>query len=103
MDHFMSTNGGSTLALLTAFALLTGCGDGDSDTNLPPTASFTVSPATGVAPLSVQFDASMSADTGGSIVSYSWDFGDGLANGSGVKCQSHLPPRWRLCCEAYRY
>ena len=47
--------------------------------NLPPTASFTHS-ATG---LSVDFDASASTDSDGTIVTYAWDFGDGNT-GSGV-------------------
>jgi alpha-tubulin suppressor-like RCC1 family protein len=32
----------------------------------------------------VQFDASASTDSGGSIATYSWNFGDNSANGSGV-------------------
>jgi PKD repeat protein len=48
-----------------------------------PVASFTASPASGMAPLSVTFDASSSYDPDGNIVSYDWDFGDG-ATGVGV-------------------
>lgn len=51
--------------------------------NLAPTPSFTMEPATGQAPLEVDFDASASTDDDGSIVSYSWDFDDG-ATASGV-------------------
>ena len=51
--------------------------------NQPPTAAFTASATSGVAPLSVSFDASTSSDADGSIVSYSWDFGDGTT-ASGV-------------------
>jgi len=53
----------------------------DSDT--PPVASFSSSPATvrGDAPLSV--DAAASYDPDGSIVSYNWDFGDG-SSGAGT-------------------
>jgi len=47
--------------------------------NLSPTASFTATPTWGVAPLTVDFDASGSSDPDESIVSYSWDFGDGTA------------------------
>ena len=38
----------------------------------------------GTAPLTVQLDASTSTDTGGSIASYAWNFGDNSAAGSGV-------------------
>lgn len=53
--------------------------------NTPPLAQFTVSvdPATGPAPLTVQFDASESSDADGSIVSYAWEFGTS-GTGSGV-------------------
>jgi PKD repeat protein len=44
----------------------------------PVVSSFTVSPATGMAPLQVQFTASMT-DSDGSITGYEWDFdGDGV-------------------------
>ncbi len=48
-----------------------------------PTASFTADPTSGVYPLDVSFDASASADSDGTIVSYAWDFGD-MTNGSGA-------------------
>ena len=51
--------------------------------NQSPNASFTASPTSGNAPLSVSFNASASSDPDGTIVSYSWDFGDG-ATGAGV-------------------
>ena len=51
--------------------------------NQPPTASFTATPTN----LSVAFDGSGSSDPDGSIASYSWDFGDGSAAGSGVTPQ----------------
>jgi len=45
--------------------------------NDPPVAIFTYTPAKGIAPLEVQFDASDSFDPDGSIILYSWRFGDG--------------------------
>ena len=52
--------------------------------NSAPLASFTANPASGSAPLTVQLDASVSTDTGGSIASYAWNFSDNSAAGSGV-------------------
>ncbi|MBI2399591.1 MAG: PKD domain-containing protein [Deltaproteobacteria bacterium] len=50
----------------------------------PVVSSFTVSPATGMAPLLVQFSASMT-DSDGSITGYEWDFdGDGVYEYSSV-------------------
>lgn len=44
----------------------------------PPVASFTATPLSGTAPLTVSFDASASTPpAGATIVSYEWDFGDG--------------------------
>ena len=48
-----------------------------------PTASFTATPTTGEAPLTVAFNASASSDPDGSIAAYQWDFGDG-DTGTGV-------------------
>lgn len=44
--------------------------------NVPPTASASATPTSGVAPLAVQFTGS-GADTDGTIASYAWAFGDG--------------------------
>jgi PKD repeat protein len=45
--------------------------------NQAPNASFTADPEAGVAPLTVDFDATASSDPDGAIVAYQWYFGDG--------------------------
>lgn len=45
--------------------------------NQPPTAGMAISPTSGEAPLDVDFDASVSSDSDGTIILYHWDFGDG--------------------------
>jgi PKD repeat protein len=57
-------------------------------TNQLPTAVFSSTPQQGDAPLSVSFDASASSDSDGTIVSYTWDFGDGQT-ATGVS-QNHV-------------
>ncbi len=55
-------------------------------TGHPPVASFTVSPAPTVArPVSFDGAGSKDPNDGGSISSYSWDFGDGTALATGMK------------------
>lgn len=51
--------------------------------NVVPTASFTFSPQSGGAPITVNFNGSASSDPDGSITSYIWAFGDG-ASGTGA-------------------
>ena len=52
--------------------------------NQGPSASFTVNPNTGEAPLTVSVDATGSSDTDGTIASYAWDFSGGdIDSGTG--------------------
>jgi PKD repeat protein len=54
-----------------------GCITGEVVVYVPPTASFTAGPNPALRGQTLNFDGSASASPGGSIVSYSWDFGDG--------------------------
>lgn len=69
------------MAVVTAVLalILTGC----CLFNQPPMALIQASPTEGPAPLTVEFDASRSADPNGEIIKYKWDFGDGIS-GSGI-------------------
>ena len=49
----------------------------ESTVNIAPTAVASATPSSGVAPLVVALSSASSTDSDGSIVSYSWDFGDG--------------------------
>ncbi len=55
----------------------------EGDINIPPTAVISANPTSGYLPLTVSLDASGSTDPDGTIVSYSWDFGDGTTT-SGI-------------------
>ncbi|MEM7220381.1 MAG: PKD domain-containing protein [Pseudomonadota bacterium] len=50
--------------------------------NMPPSAAFTVTPTNGIIPLAITVDGSGSSDSDGTVVGYTWSFGDGF-NGSG--------------------
>ncbi len=69
------------LLSFTLLGILSGCDGGDKnpspDSNNLPTARFTASLNSGVAPLAVNFNASASSDNDGQIISYHWNFGDG--------------------------
>ncbi|WP_374210647.1 beta strand repeat-containing protein [Dermatobacter hominis] len=67
----VTDNGGATSTTSTVILV--------SVPNAPPVAVATDSaPTSGTAPLQVQFSSNGSNDPDGSIVAYSWDFGDGL-------------------------
>lgn len=58
--------------------------------NAPPVADLQADPTSGPAPLQVNFDASGSTDSDGTIVDYEWDFdGDGSFNETGAEADSH--------------
>ena len=58
---------------------------GGSGGNRPPLPAISANPASGTAPLNVQFSGSATVDPDGdAISSYRWNFGDGSAEASGV-------------------
>jgi glucose/arabinose dehydrogenase len=50
---------------------------GEPAQNRPPTAAMTTTPATGPAPLTVQFSSAGSSDPDNDTLTYQWSFGDG--------------------------
>jgi chitodextrinase len=48
--------------------------------NQPPTAAMSATPTSGPGPLTVTFDGSASSDADGTIVAWSWAFGDGQSS-----------------------
>ncbi len=62
----------------------------DSSGNSGPSAAFTITPSSGVAPVSVTFDASGSNDSDGNIIAYTWDFGDGNASAGQAVSHTYL-------------
>ncbi|MGD9948944.1 MAG: PKD domain-containing protein [Desulfobulbus sp.] len=57
--------------------------------NVAPKAVVSATPTSGSAPLTVTFDGSASSDSDGSIVSYTWHFGDGASVSGSNKTVSH--------------
>ena len=55
------------------------------DVNANPTAAFTANPLTGTAPLTVNFNASASSDSDGTIAAYNWDFGSATSTESSAQ------------------
>lgn len=60
--------------------------------NQPPEASMISSKLGGYAPLVVDFDASGSTDSDGSIVQYDWDFGDELSSSGSIVSHTYSIP-----------
>src|SRR5262245_20250441 len=78
--------------LLIGIVLIAGCGGGGGSggstpapvvTNSPPQPAFTVTPTSGSAPLTVNFDATSSLDPDGTISTFTWSFGDNSADAVG--------------------
>ncbi len=55
----------------------------------PPTATLTEDKTTSLTLEAVKFDASLSSDADGTVVSYSWDFGDGSTGSGAVASHSY--------------
>ncbi len=62
---------------------------GGAPPNQPPVARLAANPVSGVAPLSVGFDASASSDPDGRIAYYAWNFGDGVVLSESGPYASH--------------
>jgi PKD repeat protein len=69
---------------------------------VPPEALFALRPSTGVAPLHVVFDGSLSFSKNGKLVEYIWDFGDGTrALGPIVSHTYRRGGTYRMALEVY--
>lgn len=60
--------------------------------NLPPAAVIAATPTSGQAPLVVTFDGLTSADSDGSISSYTWSFGDGATATGATASHTYTTP-----------
>jgi PKD repeat protein len=81
------STGYSSYASLGAYAV-NGLVVSSSDP-IPPVAGIAATPSSGDTPLSVQFNASQSYDPDGTIVSYSWSFGDGTTGAGSMPVHTY--------------
>jgi PKD repeat protein len=58
----------------------------------PPIASFIFSPISALTNESIEFDASESHDVDGEIISYKWNFGDGIASTGKIVTHTYTDP-----------
>lgn len=58
----------------------------------PPVSCFSANPTYGNTPLGVSFDGSCSSDPDGSVVSYSWNFGDGATDSGPTAYHTYWSP-----------
>jgi PKD repeat protein len=68
---------GYVLIVFVYLLLLQGCEKDKKEKNHPPLANLYASVTTGNSPLLVQFNANLSTDEDGDMLTYLWDFGDG--------------------------
>lgn len=81
----------TVIGFLILMVTTVGCGGGGGGgagvpAGVSPEAQFTTSTDIGSFPLLVEFDASASTDSQGTITQYDWQFGDG-ATGGGSRTQ----------------
>jgi PKD repeat protein len=89
--HSHQLRAAGVLLVILALVGCSGGSDDDGGGNAAPVASFTATPDTGEAPLTVSFDAGASSDSDGTVASYLWSFGDSSANGSGATTTHDYP------------
>lgn len=81
-----------TVALIVLLLLVSGC----ITQSVAPTAHFAASPISGESPLHVTFDASTSYDPDGSILEYTWEFGDGSKDAGAITSHTYIAPDSRV-------
>jgi PKD repeat protein len=82
--HAYTASGPETITLTVSDGTHTGTTTRTITVDNPPSAAFTTTTVHPTATFPVSFDGSSSSEAGGSIASYSWDFGDGSPAGSGA-------------------